>query len=111
MKFSSVLGTFAVATLEAYRAYAGPLEAISPVARALAPNSYCCVRVAGGNTYGFPFNSATASETFFTDNKCAITVTKGKAPSVDGCKSWPVTASCPQGVNAPGITLYAGPPC
>ncbi|KAG6052669.1 hypothetical protein E4U17_005554 [Claviceps sp. LM77 group G4] len=111
MKFSSVLGTFALSTLEAYHAYASPLEAVSPVARTLAANSYCCVRVAGGNTYGFPYNSETASEAFSTDNNCMITVTKGKAPSQDGCKSWPVTASCPQGVKAPGITLFAGPPC
>ncbi|KAG6094806.1 hypothetical protein E4U30_003029 [Claviceps sp. LM220 group G6] len=111
MKFSSVLGTFAVTTLEAYHVYASPLEAMSPVARALAPNSYCCIRVAGGNTFGFPFNSDISSESFPTANNCFITVTKGKAPSQDGCKSWPVEANCPQGVTAPGITLFAGPPC
>ncbi|KAG5991142.1 hypothetical protein E4U52_003976 [Claviceps spartinae] len=111
MKFSSVLGTFAVTTLEAYHAYASPLEAMSPVARALAPNSYCCVRVAGDDTFGFPFNSDSSSASFSTENNCIITVTKGKAPSQDGCKSWPVKASCPPGVNTPGITLFAGPPC
>ncbi|KAG6111013.1 hypothetical protein E4U13_005107 [Claviceps humidiphila] len=109
MKFSSVLGTFALATLEAYHAYASPLEVMSPVARALAPNSYCCARVAGDKTYGVPFNMEAGSESFFTANKCLITVTKGNAPSQDGCKSWPVTASCPKGVNVPGVTLYAGP--
>ncbi|KAG5913046.1 hypothetical protein E4U61_007455 [Claviceps capensis] len=111
MKFSSVLGTFALATLEAYHAYAGPLEAMSPVARALPPNSYCCVRVAGGATIGFSFNSGYDTESLDTANGCHITVLKGKAPSQDGCKSWPVTASCPKGVTAPAITLYAGPPC
>ncbi|KAG6069470.1 hypothetical protein E4U16_007670 [Claviceps sp. LM84 group G4] len=48
MKFSSVLGTFALSTLEAYRAYASPLEleATSPVARALeSVADECCVRV------------------------------------------------------------------
>ncbi|CCE33867.1 uncharacterized protein CPUR_07795 [Claviceps purpurea 20.1] len=111
MKFSSVLGTFALATLEAYHVYAGPLEAISPVARAIPPNSYCCVRVAGGSTYGFPFNSEYNVESFTTDNNCMITVTRGKAPSQDGCKSWPVAVSCPKDVKAPAITLFAGPPC
>ncbi|KAG5957686.1 hypothetical protein E4U57_001758 [Claviceps arundinis] len=111
MKFSSVLGTFALATLEAYHAYASPLEAMSPVARALAPNSYCCVRVDGGNTYGIPYSSADAGESFILENKCVLTVTKGKAPSQGGCSSWPAQASCPQGVKAPGITIYAGPPC
>ncbi|KAG6058703.1 hypothetical protein E4U17_007652 [Claviceps sp. LM77 group G4] len=47
MKFSSVLGTFALATLEAYRAYASPLEAMSPGARSLEgrADEKCCLQV------------------------------------------------------------------
>ncbi|KAG6274729.1 hypothetical protein E4U47_001382 [Claviceps purpurea] len=107
MKFSSVLGTFALATLEAYRAYASPLEDMSPVARTLAPNSLCCVRVAGGNTYGVPIDeSETTTQFFITKEKCKITVNKE-----GDCKSWPVTTSCPQGIKAPAVTLFVGPSC
>ncbi|KAG6054667.1 hypothetical protein E4U33_008058 [Claviceps sp. LM78 group G4] len=114
MKFSSVLGTFALSTLEAYRAYASPLEleATSPVARALeSVADECCVRVAGYDTYGFPYKSEYGIASIVIGNHCMFTVTKGKAPSQDGCKSWPVTVSCPKGIKAPAVTLFAGPPC
>ncbi|KAG6058944.1 hypothetical protein E4U17_007278 [Claviceps sp. LM77 group G4] len=49
MKISSVLSTFVLATLEAYRAYASPLEAMSPGSRSLEdravnPDERCCLR-------------------------------------------------------------------
>ncbi|KAG5929502.1 hypothetical protein E4U60_007400, partial [Claviceps pazoutovae] len=57
MKFSSVLGTFALSTLEAYRAYASPVDVMSPEARTLPPNSYCCLHLPNGNTVGLPRTS------------------------------------------------------
>ncbi|KAG6035122.1 hypothetical protein E4U40_002956 [Claviceps sp. LM458 group G5] len=53
MKFSSVLSTFALATLEAYHAYASPLEAMSPGARSLEgrADEKCCLQVHSGIQY------------------------------------------------------------
>ncbi|KAG6264771.1 hypothetical protein E4U47_006745 [Claviceps purpurea] len=66
MKFSSVLGTFALSTLEAYRAYASPVDAMSPGARSLdgrALPKMCCVNLPGGNTIGLP-DASTGSASF-----------------------------------------------
>ncbi|KAG6225785.1 hypothetical protein E4U26_002788 [Claviceps purpurea] len=107
MKLSSVLGTFALSTLEAYRAYAGPVDAMSPVARTLAPNSYCCLHLPNGNTIGLPVAS-TSEAAFDMGNKCIATITKG----THDCSTWTGTASCPAGVSPPGmITITTGPPC
>ncbi|KAG6130013.1 hypothetical protein E4U38_004701 [Claviceps purpurea] len=48
MKFSTILGTFAMSSLEAYRAYASPLDS-SPAVLSLeerGQTEYCCMQVA-----------------------------------------------------------------
>ncbi|CCE28203.1 uncharacterized protein CPUR_01677 [Claviceps purpurea 20.1] len=104
MKFSSVLGTFALATLEAYRAYASPLEAMSPGAQSLEGRAgeRCCLQV-GGQTTSLSYTSNTDgvdSIGLFTSDKCSVSITRGAtAPSQGGCKSWPLTVRCPVGVK------------
>ncbi|KAG6298874.1 hypothetical protein E4U45_004808 [Claviceps purpurea] len=50
MKFSTVLGTFALSTLEAYRAFASPLE---PGAQSLESRGteYCCLQTEHMSSY------------------------------------------------------------
>ncbi|KAG5935904.1 hypothetical protein E4U60_002883 [Claviceps pazoutovae] len=104
MKFSSVLGTFALATLEAYRAYASPLEAMSPGARSLEgrANESCCLKVDSQIT-SLSYTSRTDgvdSIGISTNDKCLVTITRGAtAPSQGGCKSWPLTIKCPSGLK------------
>ncbi|KAG6301319.1 hypothetical protein E4U09_005460 [Claviceps aff. purpurea] len=99
MKFSSVLGTFALATLEAYRAYASPLEAMSPGAQSLELGR----QGGGGQTTSLSYTSNTDgvdSIGLFTSDKCSVSITRGAtAPSQGGCKSWPLTVRCPVGVK------------
>ncbi|KAG6177098.1 hypothetical protein E4U24_001441 [Claviceps purpurea] len=104
MKFSSVLGTFALATLEAYRAYASPLEAMSPGAQSLEgrADERCCLKV-DGQTTSLSYTSNTDgvdSIGLFTNDKCSVSITRGTtAPSRGGCKSWPLTIRCPSGAK------------
>ncbi|KAG6093698.1 hypothetical protein E4U30_004081 [Claviceps sp. LM220 group G6] len=104
MKFSSVVGTFALATLETYGAYASPLEAMSPGARSLEDRAAesCCLQV-DGQTTSLPY-SAKGSEYdnvgITTSESCTILLRIGTtAPSQGGCKSWPLTVTCPDGVK------------
>ncbi|KAG5996065.1 hypothetical protein E4U52_007386 [Claviceps spartinae] len=91
MKFSSVLGTFALATLEAYRAYASPLETMSPGARSLEGRA-----VEPGITGPDAYDSIGLT----TSDGCGVVITRGAtAPSKGGCKSWPLKVTCGKGVK------------
>ncbi|KAG5964925.1 hypothetical protein E4U56_002033 [Claviceps arundinis] len=99
MKFSSVLGTFALATLEAYRAYASPLEAMSPRARSLEGRA-----VALGTTGPDAYDSIGLT----TSDGCGVTITRGTtAPSKGGCKSWPLNVTCKPGVKGTAVKYSA----
>ncbi|KAG5965780.1 hypothetical protein E4U56_001587 [Claviceps arundinis] len=104
MKFSSVLGIFALATLEAYRAYASPLEAVSPGARSLEGRAAdsCCLQV-DGQTTSLPYSAKGGDYDnvgITTSELCTISLRIGTtAPSQAGCKSWPLTVTCPDGVK------------
>ncbi|KAG6115013.1 hypothetical protein E4U14_001131 [Claviceps sp. LM454 group G7] len=119
MKFSSVLGTFALATLEAYRAYASPLETMSPGARSLEgravePGERCCLRV-GDSSTSLPYVGITGPDAYdsiglTTSDGCGVVITRGAtAPSKGGCKSWPLKVTCGKGVKgtADKYSVYA----
>ncbi|KAG5931506.1 hypothetical protein E4U59_000249 [Claviceps monticola] len=114
MKLSSVLGTFALATLEAYRAYASPLEAMSPGARSLEGRATetCCLKVDGRTTALSYASQADGVDSIglFTNDQCLVTMTRGAtAPSKGGCKSWPLRVQCSSGAKGTSGTysVYA----
>ncbi|KAG5922397.1 hypothetical protein E4U61_005274 [Claviceps capensis] len=102
MKFSSVLGTFALASLEAYRACASPLEAMSPGAWSLEgrADKRCCN---DGRTTSLSYISNTDgvdSIGLFKNDQCSVSIMRGATtPNQGGCKSWPLTIRCPSGVK------------
>ncbi|KAG6126481.1 hypothetical protein E4U28_000496 [Claviceps purpurea] len=95
MKFSTVLGTFALSTLEAYRAFASPLE---PEAQSLESRGteYCCVQTKiGGNTknsfVSYPLDGL--KRQVASSGECVILVDQTSTPpSKGGCSQWRFTA-------------------
>ncbi|KAG6083239.1 hypothetical protein E4U30_004193 [Claviceps sp. LM220 group G6] len=93
MKLSTLLGTFALSTLEAYHAYASPLEAVSPGAQSLEGrgSETCCVLIQNGNERDARFiaydgKSESAS---FTSLGCQFRIHQGPTPpSRGGCTEW-----------------------
>ncbi|KAG6324226.1 hypothetical protein E4U44_001418 [Claviceps purpurea] len=92
MKLSTVLGTFAISTLEAYHAYASPLVPVSPEAQSLEARNpeYCCVTstIGGRYTAGYvPWNGQPTPARNF--GGCILTFTQSaKPPSQGGCADW-----------------------
>ncbi|KAG6018887.1 hypothetical protein E4U19_007828 [Claviceps sp. Clav32 group G5] len=93
MKFNTVLGTFALSTLEAYRVSASPIDPVSPETQSLEARApeYCCMRVVG---YGFarsqfvPFVGGTV-HVLTVNNSCKISVDQDSTPpSQGGCPGW-----------------------
>ncbi|KAG6054254.1 hypothetical protein E4U32_007036 [Claviceps aff. humidiphila group G2b] len=105
MKFSTVLGTFALSTLEAYRAFASPIDPVSPEAQSLEARAteYCCMRVIGlgfARTQYVPFVGGKVH--ILTENGgCEVYVDQGSTPpSQGGCPGWTVASdNCPPGVG------------
>ncbi|KAG6056091.1 hypothetical protein E4U13_003128 [Claviceps humidiphila] len=93
MKFSTVLGTFALSTLEAYRAYASPLNAVSP-GQSLEERAieYCCVQVKWLNNvenHFVPYFGNTNVQDVTSIGMCMISVAQGPTrPSQGGCSEW-----------------------
>ncbi|KAG6131887.1 hypothetical protein E4U24_007532 [Claviceps purpurea] len=91
MKFSTVLGTFALSTLEAYRAFASPLE---PEAHSLESRrtEYCCVQTQiDGNTQSsfvsYPLDGLKGQVA--SSGECVIVVNQTSTPpSKGGCSQW-----------------------
>ncbi|KAG6163924.1 hypothetical protein E4U11_001578 [Claviceps purpurea] len=91
MKFSTVLGTFALSTLEAYRAFASPLE---PGAQSLESRGteYCCLQTEiEGNTQNsfiaYPLPGYRGMVANVDD--CKIFVYQSMTPpSQGGCAEW-----------------------
>ncbi|KAG6130833.1 hypothetical protein E4U12_004043 [Claviceps purpurea] len=94
MKFSTVLGTFAISTLEAYHAYGSPLEGVSLEARPLQARNieYCCVVVtkSGGHIIHSEFVAWTGVLAAVHGVKgCPIEMTQTSTPpSLGGCAQW-----------------------
>ncbi|KAG6147386.1 hypothetical protein E4U28_007153 [Claviceps purpurea] len=114
MKFSTVLGTFAISTLEAYHAYGSPLERVSLEARSLQARNteYCCVVtgcVSGFALLSGPFRLTPDNKNSSGDHDhtsefvpwtgdlaevhgveyCPIFMQQtSKAPSLGGCAEW-----------------------
>ncbi|KAG6133422.1 hypothetical protein E4U12_002767 [Claviceps purpurea] len=90
MKFSTVLGTFAISTLEAYHAYASPLEPVSLRARSLQARNteYCCVVTKPGVPGTFvPWNGHSAPAAA-SDDCSIIMMQTSTPPSKGGCRQW-----------------------
>ncbi|KAG6052444.1 hypothetical protein E4U17_005789 [Claviceps sp. LM77 group G4] len=92
MKFSTVLGTFALSALETYHAYASPLVQVSPGAQSLEARNteYCCVTstIGGHSVAGYVLwnGQPTSVRTF---GGCILTFTQtAKPPSQGGCADW-----------------------
>ncbi|KAG6235378.1 hypothetical protein E4U25_004859 [Claviceps purpurea] len=98
MKFSTVLGTFALSTLEAYRAYASPVEPASPLNQALEERAteYCCMRfdeLGDGPKYMHyefvPYVGEGRMTPFPAEGACHVEVGQGSTPpSKGGCADW-----------------------
>ncbi|KAG6052415.1 hypothetical protein E4U17_005819 [Claviceps sp. LM77 group G4] len=99
MKFSTVLGTFAISTLEAYHAYGSPLERVSLGARSLQTRNteYCCVVTdSGGDVKGefVPWTGDLAAVNGVEG--CPIYMSQtSKPPSLGGCAEWSVVIPLP----------------
>ncbi|KAG6313893.1 hypothetical protein E4U22_000527 [Claviceps purpurea] len=101
MKFSTVLGTFAISTLEAYHAYGSPLERVSLEARSLQARNteYCCVVThSGHNDHSSEFVPWTGNIAgVYGVEDCIIFMKQtSRAPSLGGCAEWRpvVTPEC-----------------
>ncbi|KAG6029028.1 hypothetical protein E4U19_001195 [Claviceps sp. Clav32 group G5] len=96
MKFSAVLGTFALSTLEAYRAYASPVEALEERAP-----EYCCMRFEELDVRHYeyvPYVGAGKMTPFKAEGACHVQVEQGTTPpSKGGCSDWKLYYSegCP----------------
>ncbi|KAG6131438.1 hypothetical protein E4U10_007386 [Claviceps purpurea] len=98
MKFSSVLGTFALSTLEAYRAHASPLDAVSPETQSLngRDGGACCV-IVGKRGYAVTYTGE--SNVLVTiHGQCKVFVDQIASPSSSGCLQWRVSR---QGCSGP----------
>ncbi|KAG5937602.1 hypothetical protein E4U59_004308 [Claviceps monticola] len=91
MKFSTLLGTFGLSILEAHRAYASPLEAVSPRAQSLEGRGpeFCCVLIQNGNKIDARFVAYNGKSASFTSLDCEFTIHQGHTPpSRGGCTEW-----------------------
>ncbi|KAG6297694.1 hypothetical protein E4U09_001267 [Claviceps aff. purpurea] len=114
MKFSTVLGTFALSTLEAYRAFASPLE---PGAQSLESRGteYCCLQTElEGNTqnsfiaYPLPgLRGIVAS----ADDCLIIVHQTSTPPSRGGCAEWFFEARYCQKYQLPAASVQEAKVC
>ncbi|KAG5917353.1 hypothetical protein E4U61_002836 [Claviceps capensis] len=114
MKFSTILGTFALSTFEAYRAYASPLNSDS-LGQSLEGRAveYCCVQVKSlthvVNKF-IPWFGDTEDVTAF--GACMVSIVQGRTrPSQGGCSEWKgETEFCSAELN-PQVTVQAASVC
>ncbi|KAG6056987.1 hypothetical protein E4U17_001795 [Claviceps sp. LM77 group G4] len=101
MKFSTVLGTFALSALEANRALASPLEPFSLEAQSLEERDteYCCFQISTSQGVQSKFVPYTGGDVEIASfGACEIYISQGMRPrpSQGGCNKYMVTAaSCP----------------
>ncbi|CCE27879.1 uncharacterized protein CPUR_01353 [Claviceps purpurea 20.1] len=101
MKFSTVLGTFAISTLEAYHAYGSPLEGVSLEGRSLQARNteYCCVVTNSGHHHHssefIPWNGDLA-EVHGVEGCPIFMQQTSKAPSLGGCAEWSAVIVLPE---------------
>ncbi|KAG6069051.1 hypothetical protein E4U32_005139 [Claviceps aff. humidiphila group G2b] len=105
MKFTNVLGAFALSTLEASRAYASPVEAQSLEGRA---PEYCCMRAELNGDSKTSYVPALGGKVlaFSYPNGCRVSLLQdgAKPPSQGGCRDWRlVLDKCPPG-QVPAVT-------
>ncbi|KAG6289979.1 hypothetical protein E4U09_004671 [Claviceps aff. purpurea] len=105
MKFSTVLGTFALSALEADRALASPLEPISPGAQSLEERDteYCCFQISssqGAQSKFVPYTGGDVEVVSF--GACKVSVSQGMfpRPSQGGCnKYFAILENCPSSLK------------
>ncbi|KAG5949147.1 hypothetical protein E4U60_007283 [Claviceps pazoutovae] len=97
MKFSTIVGTFALSTLEAYRAYASPVDSVSPAGQSLEERAadaveYCCVLIEtsqGRQTKFVAWNRQPSEVPVASIGECDLNVVQtGTPPSKGGCAEW-----------------------
>ncbi|KAG6062380.1 hypothetical protein E4U32_002494 [Claviceps aff. humidiphila group G2b] len=92
MKFSTVLGTFALSALEANRACASPLEPATPAAQSLEERNteYCCMQVSsvkGTENKFVPYTDGLVLVAQY--GTCEVQIyQKNMPPSQGGCGNW-----------------------
>ncbi|KAG6287977.1 hypothetical protein E4U46_003623 [Claviceps purpurea] len=105
MKFSTVLGAFALSALEANRALASPLEPVSLGAQSLEERNteYCCFQISssqGAQSKFVPYTGGDVDIASF--GTCRVSVSQGMfpRPSQGGCnKYWVTLANCPSSLK------------
>ncbi|KAG6231979.1 hypothetical protein E4U34_000048 [Claviceps purpurea] len=114
MKFSTVLGTFALSTLEAYHAYASPLE---PGAQSLEGRGteYCCIEtIIGGSSHSgfvsYPLPQLTG--VIASAGICQIVVTQTSIPpSQGGCAKWKFESKSCFDAQNPAVLIHTAEAC
>ncbi|KAG6218797.1 hypothetical protein E4U46_003552 [Claviceps purpurea] len=97
MKFSTIVGTFALSTLEAYRAYASPVDSVSPAGQSLEERAaeaieYCCVAIQTNQSRDTKFvawNGRPSVVIVVRIGECDLGVVQTSTPpSKGGCSEW-----------------------
>ncbi|KAG6070366.1 hypothetical protein E4U33_004231 [Claviceps sp. LM78 group G4] len=105
MRFSSVLGTFALSILEGYRAYAGLFKAISPETQSLKgrDGETCCVIV---DKRGYSVTYTGEYKVLVTiQGQCKVFVDQIGSPSSGDCDTWSVIREGCPGPNDPDVQV------
>ncbi|KAG6064341.1 hypothetical protein E4U13_003115 [Claviceps humidiphila] len=114
MKFSTVLGTFALSTLEAYRAYASPLNSVSR-GQSLDERAieYCCVQVKYSNKVKNQFVPWFGdTEDVMSIGACMVSVVQGRTrPSQGGCSEWKGTTELCSAELNPQVSIQPANIC
>ncbi|KAG6064340.1 hypothetical protein E4U32_000306 [Claviceps aff. humidiphila group G2b] len=120
MKFSTIVGTFALSTLEAYHAYASPVDSVSPAGQSLEERAaevveYCCILIQTSQSREPKFvawNRQPSVVPVAEINGCELTVTQtGTPPSKGGCAEWAWGSTmCPFSLN-PSVTIQPASVC
>ncbi|KAG6115752.1 hypothetical protein E4U13_002468 [Claviceps humidiphila] len=106
MKFSTVLGTFALSALEANRALASPLESLIPAPPSLQERNteYCCMQISTSNgvqSKFIPYTNARGLVQIAKFGTCEVSIGQaGERPSRGGCGRWmQALYGCPSELN------------
>ncbi|KAG6324157.1 hypothetical protein E4U22_003529 [Claviceps purpurea] len=105
MKFSTVLGAFALSALEANRALASPLEPVSLGAQSLEERNteYCCFQISSTQGVQNKFIPYTGGEVDLASfGACKVSILEGMwpRPSQGGCNKYLVSFfTCPDSLK------------
>ncbi|CCE30157.1 uncharacterized protein CPUR_04005 [Claviceps purpurea 20.1] len=105
MKFSTILGTFALSALEANRALASPLEPVSLGAQSLEERNteYCCFQISSTQGVQNKFIPYTGGEVDLASfGACKVSILEGlfPPPSRGGCSEYLVSyVTCPDSLK------------